>query len=59
MLSRVAEVAPMRRNVSLEDVGNAAAFLASDLAGGITAEIVYVDNGFSTVGMSFPQEGEG
>jgi enoyl-[acyl-carrier protein] reductase I len=59
MLSRVAEVAPMRRNVSLEDVGNAAAFLASDLAGGITAEILYVDNGFSTVGMSFPQEAEG
>ena len=59
MLSRVAEVAPLRRNVTLEDVGNAAAFLASDLASGITAEIVYVDNGFSTVGMSFPQEAEG
>jgi enoyl-[acyl-carrier protein] reductase I len=59
MLSRVADVAPLRRNVTLEDVGNAAAFLASDLAGGITAEILYVDNGFSTVGMSFPQEAEG
>ena len=59
MLNRVAEVAPMRRNVTLEDVGNAAAFLCSDLAAGITAEILYVDNGFSTVGMSFPQEGEG
>ncbi len=59
MLTRVAEVAPLRRNVSLEDIGNAAAFLASDLARGITAEIVYVDNGFSTVGMSFPQEAEG
>ncbi len=59
MLSRVAEVAPLRRNVTLEDVGNAAAFLASDLASGITAEIVYVDNGFSTIGMSFPQEAEG
>jgi enoyl-[acyl-carrier protein] reductase I len=58
MLSRVAEVAPLRRNVTLEDVGNAAAFLASDLAGGITGEILYVDSGFNTVGMSFPQEAE-
>ena len=59
MLNRVAEVAPMRRNVTQEDVGNAAAFLCSDLAAGITGEILYVDSGFSTVGMSFPQEGEG
>ena len=60
MLSRVAEVAPLRRNVTLEDVGNTAAFLCSDLANGITGEITYVDAGFSTVGMSFPMEaGEG
>ncbi|HUK01486.1 MAG TPA: enoyl-ACP reductase [Steroidobacteraceae bacterium] len=59
MLARVAEVAPMRRNVTLEDVGNTAAFLCSDLAAGITGEIVYVDGGFSTVGMSFAQEAEG
>jgi len=59
MLARVAEIAPMRRNVTLEDVGNAAAFLCSDLAVGITGEIVYVDSGFSTVGMSFPLEAEG
>lgn len=58
MLARVAEVAPLRRNVTLEDVGNTAAFLASDLANGITGEIVYVDSGFNTVGMSFPQEAE-
>jgi enoyl-[acyl-carrier protein] reductase I len=56
MLGHVAEVAPLRRNVTLEDVGNAAAFLCSDLAAGITGEILYVDNGFSTVGMSFPHE---
>ncbi|HEY4210735.1 MAG TPA: enoyl-ACP reductase [Steroidobacteraceae bacterium] len=56
MLNRVAEVAPLRRNVTLEDVGNAAAFLCSDLAAGVTGEILYVDSGFSTVGMSFPQE---
>jgi enoyl-[acyl-carrier protein] reductase I len=60
MLSRVADVAPLRRNVTLEDVGNAAAFLCSDLANGITGEILYVDGGFNTVGMSFPMEaGEG
>jgi enoyl-[acyl-carrier protein] reductase I len=59
MLGHVADIAPLRRNVTLEDVGNAAAFLCSDLAGGITGEILYVDNGFNTVGMSFPQEAEG
>src|SRR5579862_5748270 len=59
MLGRVAAVAPLRRNVTLEDVGNAAAFLCSDLAAGITGEITYVDAGFNTVGMSFPTETEG
>jgi enoyl-[acyl-carrier protein] reductase I len=59
MLGRVAEIAPLRRNVTLEDVGNAAAFLCSDLAAGITGDILYVDSGFSTVGMSFPLEAEG
>ena len=59
MLSHVAEIAPLRRNVTLDDVGNAAAFLCSDLAAGITGEILYVDGGFSTVGMSFPLEAEG
>src|SRR5665213_438484 len=56
MLSRVAQAAPLRRNVTLEDVGNAAAFLCSDLAGGITGEVTYVDAGFNTVGMSFPED---
>jgi enoyl-[acyl-carrier protein] reductase I len=59
MLNHVAEIAPLRRNVTLEDVGNAAAFLCSDLAAGITGEIMYVDSGFNTVGMSWPQEAEG
>jgi enoyl-[acyl-carrier protein] reductase I len=58
MLAHVAEIAPLRRNVTLEDVGNAAAFLCSDLAAGITGEILYVDSGFSTVGMSFAHEPE-
>jgi len=56
MLSHVGSVAPLRRNVTLEDVGNAAAFLCSDLAAGITGEILHVDSGFSTVGMSLPHE---
>jgi len=58
MLTQMAEVAPLRRNVTLEDVGNAAAFLCSDLANGVTGEILFVDSGFSTVGMSFAGEGE-
>lgn len=49
ILSEVAKTAPIRRNVTIEDVGNAAAFLLSDLAAGITAEITYVDGGFSNV----------
>jgi enoyl-[acyl-carrier protein] reductase I len=59
MLSHVGSVAPLRRNVTLEDVGNAAAFLCSDLAAGITGEILHVDSGFSTVGMTLPHEAEG
>jgi enoyl-[acyl-carrier protein] reductase I len=38
----------MRRNVTIEEVGNVAAFLMSDLASGVTAEITYVDAGFNT-----------
>lgn len=59
MLNHVGSVAPLRRNVTLEDVGNAAAFLCSDLAAGITGEIVHVDSGFSTVGMTFAHEADG
>jgi enoyl-[acyl-carrier protein] reductase I len=59
MLGHVGAVAPLRRNVTLEDVGNAAAFLCSHLAAGITGEILHVDSGFSTVGMTFAHETEG
>ena len=59
MLSQVAAASPLKRNVTLENIGNAAAFLCSDLAGGITGEVVYVDGGFSTVGMSFPADETG
>ncbi len=49
ILKFVEENAPLRRNVSIDDVGNVAAFLLSDLARGVTGEITYVDNGFNTV----------
>jgi enoyl-[acyl-carrier protein] reductase I len=55
MLHHVEQASPLRRNVTSEDVGNAAAFLCSDLAAGITGEILYVDCGYSHVGMSFPE----
>jgi enoyl-[acyl-carrier protein] reductase I len=47
LLNLVADVSPIRRNVTIEDVGNVAAFLLSDLSAGVTAEIIYVDGGFS------------
>jgi len=59
MLSHVAVTAPIKRNVTIDDVGNAAAFLCSDLAAGISGEILYVDGGYHTVGMSFPADGDG
>jgi enoyl-[acyl-carrier protein] reductase I len=59
MLTHVAQASPIRRNVTQEDVGKAAAFLCSDMASGVTGEILYVDGGFSTVGMSFPGEAAG
>jgi len=51
MLTFYENATPMRRNVTIEDVGNAAAFLCSDLAAGITGEIIHVDNGFHMVAM--------
>ncbi len=49
ILKFVESHAPLRRNVTIEDVGNVAAFLLSDLAAGVTGEITHVDAGFSTV----------
>ncbi len=49
ILKFVEQHAPLRRNVTTEDVGNAAAFLLSDLAAAVTGEILYVDAGFSHV----------
>ena len=49
ILGAVEQAAPLRRNVTIEDVGNVAAFLLSDLARGLTAEVTYVDSGYSQV----------
>ena len=48
ILKFVEENAPLRRNVTIEEVGNVAAFLMSDLASGVSGEITYVDCGFNT-----------
>ena len=58
MLEDVERNAPLRRNVTIDDVGNTAAFLCSDLAAGITGEITYVDAGYNIVGMG-PVEAPG
>ncbi len=51
MLDHYARVAPLGRGVTIDEVGNAAAFLCSDLATGITGEITYVDGGFNAVAL--------
>ncbi len=58
LLGMVAAASPLRRNITIDDVGNVAAFLLSDLASGVTAEITYVDGGFSQVvgGIAEPAE---
>lgn len=52
MLTYTRDSAPLRRNVSQAEVGNAAAFLASELASGITGEVLYVDAGYNIMGMN-------
>jgi enoyl-[acyl-carrier protein] reductase I len=52
ILGHVEQNAPLRRTVTIEDVGNAAAFLCSDLASGITGEVTYVDAGYNILGMT-------
>lgn len=51
ILDHVEKNAPLRRNVTIEDVGNAGAFLCSDLAAGITGEVLYVDAGYQILGL--------
>mgnify|MGYP001257850695 CR=1 FL=1 len=48
--------APLRRNVTIDEVGNVAAFLCSDLASGVTGEVMYVDAGFNTTALGNPDQ---
>ena len=56
LFNRFAEVAPLGRNITHEEVGNLGLFLLSPLSTGITGEVVYVDAGFHTMGMEIPSE---
>jgi enoyl-[acyl-carrier protein] reductase I len=56
-LKTFAGSAPLRRNVTIEDVGNMAAFLASDASSAITGETIYVDAGYHILGMKIDEEG--
>lgn len=56
LLNYNAKHAPLRRNVTIEEVGNTVAFLCSDLASGITGEITYVDGGFNTTALGSAEE---
>ncbi|PID45133.1 MAG: enoyl-[acyl-carrier-protein] reductase FabI [Proteobacteria bacterium] len=58
MLAENEKRTPLRRNVTIEEVGNAAAFLCSDLASGVTGEIMYVDGGFNITAMGDFPHGE-
>ena len=57
ILRFVEKTAPLRRNVTIEEVGNVAAFLLSDLASAVTGEITYVDCGFSIVAAGMDEDG--
>jgi len=52
LLTHFAANTPIRRNITIDDVGNVAAFLLSDLAAGVSSEIMYVDGGFSHVALT-------
>ena len=56
MLKQVESKTSLRRNITIEDVGNTAAFLGSDLSAGMTGEILYVDAGYRNLGMNFDME---
>jgi enoyl-[acyl-carrier protein] reductase I len=58
MYKHFADAAPLRENVTIEDVGNAAVFLASGLSARITGEILYVDSGFNTMGVQIAAKEE-
>jgi enoyl-[acyl-carrier protein] reductase I len=51
-------MSPMRENITIDDVGNAAVFLASHLSAKITGEVLYVDSGFNTIGVQISMKEE-
>jgi enoyl-[acyl-carrier protein] reductase I len=55
MYGTFASVAPLRSNISIEDVGKTAVYLASDLSSAVTGEVIYVDGGFSILGVPVPE----
>ncbi|MGQ0604805.1 MAG: enoyl-ACP reductase FabI [Anaerolineales bacterium] len=59
MIGEFAKQSLLRRNITIDDVGNAAAYLCSDMAAGVTGEIHYVDAGFNTVGMNLDETSSG
>jgi len=58
MYKDFAEAAPLRQNINIEDVGNAALYLCSDLASKVTGEILFVDSGYNIIGVPSPDKGE-
>ena len=56
MHSRFKEASPLRRHVGIDDVGNAAVYLCSDLAAAVTGEVHYVDTGYNIVGLLAPDD---
>jgi enoyl-[acyl-carrier protein] reductase I len=58
MYKHFADMSPMRENITIDDVGNAAVFLASDLSKRITGEVLYVDSGFNIMGVQMSAKEE-
>jgi enoyl-[acyl-carrier protein] reductase I len=56
MYGKFKDVAPLRRNIGIEDVGGAAVYLASELSAAVTGETLYVDAGFNVLGVPTPEE---
>ena len=58
MYKHFADVAPMRENVTIEDCGNLAVFLGSDLSTRMTGEVIYIDSGFNIMGVQISAKEE-
>jgi len=56
MLRLTEQVAPLRRNVTQDDVANSCVYLVSDLSSGVTGEVLHVDSGYHILGMAAPEE---